>query len=78
MFAGLRPAHRLIVLAPEEVEALERIDADPCSLTLELVALERSGRRAFVVWSTSNRDGMLLLERRDGAWQPANAAPAMD
>jgi hypothetical protein len=78
MFAGLQPAHRLIVLSPEEVEALERIDSDPCSLTIELVALERSGRRAFVAWSASNRDGMLLLERRDGAWQPAHAASAMD
>src|SRR5258708_3866580 len=65
MFAGLRPSHRLIVLAPEEAETLRRTVSDPFSLTFDLVVLDRSGRRAFVVWSTANADARrLLLEER--------------
>jgi hypothetical protein len=69
MFAGLRPAHRLIVLTPEEVEALRQTVSDPCSLALDLVVLDRSGHRAFVIWSAMNQDGKLLLAERGGSWQ---------
>ena len=68
-FAGLSPAHRLIVLTAEELEAWRRKVTAPFFFTVELLVLDRSGRRACAVWSGDNRGGTVALELSGGEWQ---------
>jgi hypothetical protein len=68
-FAGLSPAHRLIVLTAEELERWRRKVTAPFFFTVELLVLDRSGRRACAVWSGENRGGTVALEMSGGDWQ---------
>ncbi|HXO29206.1 MAG TPA: hypothetical protein VOA80_17785, partial [Thermoanaerobaculia bacterium] len=68
-FAGLSPAHRLIVLTPEELETWRRKVTAPFFFTIELLVLDRSGRRACAVWSGANRGGTVALELSGGEWR---------
>jgi hypothetical protein len=68
-FAGLSPAHRLIVLTSEELETWRSKVTAPFFFTIELLVLDRSGQRACAVWSGANRGGTVALELRGGEWQ---------
>jgi hypothetical protein len=68
-FAGLSPAHRLIVLTSEELETWRHKVSPPFFFTVELLVLDRSGRRAYSVWSGDNRGGTVALELSGGEWR---------
>ena len=68
-FAGLSPPHRLIVLTAEELETWRRKVTAPFFFTIELLVLDRSGRRACAVWSGDNLGGTVALELSGGEWQ---------
>lgn len=68
-FAGLSPPHRLVVLTAEELETWRRKVTVPFFFTIELLVLDRSGRRACAVWSGDNLGGTVALELRGGEWQ---------
>jgi hypothetical protein len=68
-FAGLSPAHRLIVLTAEELETWRLKVTAPFFFNIDLLVLDRSGRRACAVWSGANRGGTLALELNGGDWQ---------
>jgi len=68
-FAGWRPAYRLIVLTAEELETLRRKVTAPFFFGIELLVLDRSGRRAYAVWTGANRGGTVALQQKGGTWQ---------
>ncbi len=68
-FAGLSPAHRLIVLTPEELETWRSKVTAPFFFTVELLVLDRPGRRACAVWAGANRGGTVALALNGGDWQ---------
>jgi len=68
-FAGLRPAHRLIVLTAEELETLRRKVTAPLFFAIDLLVLDRSGRRGCAVWAGAYRGGTMALQQKGGNWQ---------
>jgi hypothetical protein len=67
-FAGLHPVERLIVLTPEEVAALRRKVTAPLIFGIDLLVLDRSGRRAVAIWRGELRGGTVELEQRGDGW----------
>ncbi|MBV8201008.1 MAG: hypothetical protein JOZ15_10345, partial [Acidobacteria bacterium] len=68
-FAGLRPPYRLIVLTAEELETWQHKVTTPFFFGINLLVLDRSGRRACAVWVGNGRGGTVALEQKAGAWQ---------
>jgi hypothetical protein len=70
LFAALSPAHRVVVLTPEETAAAQKKFGPFFPQSLELFVLDRSGRRAYAIWSSGWQGGQTLLEERaDGTWK---------
>ena len=69
LLSALNPPGRLVVLTPEEAEAATQKFGPFYPQKLELFVFDRSGRRAYVVWSASWQGGQTLLqEEADGTW----------
>ena len=66
-FSGLRPGCRLIVLTEEEYRQIIKQISLTFEVHLEILAIDRSGRRAFVM-----AGGPHTYEDRDGGWQQVN------
>jgi hypothetical protein len=70
LFSALTPPGRVLVLTPEEAEAATRKFGPFYPMELELFCFDRSGRRAYVVWSATWQGGQSLLEEKpDGTWK---------
>ncbi|HVT18499.1 MAG TPA: thrombospondin type 3 repeat-containing protein [Thermoanaerobaculia bacterium] len=73
-FAGSTPSFRLIVLTAEEAEELRRKVSLPRLFTVELLVLDRGGRRALAVMTTTGEGGrMMTFERLADGWQMPGA-----
>jgi hypothetical protein len=69
LFSALKPPGRLVVLTAEEAEAAKQKFGPFYPQRLDLFVFDRSGRRAYVVWSASWQGGQTLLEEEaDGTW----------
>jgi hypothetical protein len=70
LFATLSPSRRVVVLTAEEMEAAQKKFGPFFPSRLELFVFDRSGRRAYAVWSASWEGGQTLLEENaDGSWK---------
>jgi hypothetical protein len=70
LFAMLSPTRRVVVLTAEEMEAAQKKFGPFFPSRLELFVFDRSGRRAYAVWSASWEGGQKLLEENaDGSWK---------
>ncbi|HEY4589418.1 MAG TPA: hypothetical protein VII86_09320, partial [Thermoanaerobaculia bacterium] len=70
LLAALQPTRRVVVLTPEEAAAALPKFGPFFPQQLELFFLDRSGRRAYVIWNSSWQGGQTLLEERpDGSWK---------
>jgi hypothetical protein len=70
LFATLSPGRRVVVLNDEEMAAAEKRFGSFFPARLELFVFDRSGRRAYAVWSASWEGGQTLLEENaDGSWK---------
>ncbi len=70
LFSVLIPETRVVVLTAEEADAARKKFGPFYPQSLELFFFDRSGRRAYVVWSASWQGGQTLLEERpDGTWK---------
>jgi hypothetical protein len=70
LFSALTPPGRVLVLTPEEAEAATQKFGPFFPMKLELFCFDRSGRRAYVVWSATWQGGQSLLEEKpDGTWK---------
>jgi hypothetical protein len=75
LFSVLEPTRRVVMLTSEEAEAAQQKFGPFFPQKLELFVFDRSGRRAYVVWSASWEGGQTLLEEQaDGTWK---AEPTM-
>lgn len=68
LLTALRTQRRMVVLTPDEARAVRERLGLFFPFEIELFMLDRSGRRAYVVWSNSGSGGQSFLEERDGAW----------
>jgi len=69
LFAGVRPGRRLVVLTPEEEAAAKKKFGPFYPLEIELFEVDRAGRRAVAVWSSSWTGGHVRLEEQDGTFR---------
>jgi hypothetical protein len=68
LFTGLAARRRIVVLAPEEVDAAEKRLGPLCLRDIPLFALDRERRHAVAVWSWCGQGGTVWLEEKDGVW----------
>lgn len=70
LFSALQPTGRVVVLTPEEAAAALPKFGPFFPQQLELFFLDRSGRRAYVIWNAAWQGGQTLLEEQpDGTWK---------
>jgi len=70
LFSALTPPGRVLVLTPEEAEAATQKFGPFYPMKLGLFCFDRSGRRAYIIWSATWQGGQSLLEEKpDGTWK---------
>jgi hypothetical protein len=68
LFAALHPARRIVVLTRDETEAARKRFGPFYPIDLSLFFLDRSGRHALLVWSSSWQGGTVRIDEKDGTW----------
>lgn len=68
-FAGLESAQRMVILSESELEKVRAKFGLTLPLRMPRILRNRTGDRAYVVWSEGWRGGSFLLERQHGEWR---------
>ena len=69
LFAALHPSLRIIVLTHDEKKEAERRFGPFFPTDLQLFFLDRTGRHAFLIWSSGWQGGTLRLDEKNGTWK---------